>query len=803
MRSQGSRWIYCNMVRIRTLVLQTLLCTASVQFSSDALYAQDSADAAVIDLVDPDRAWPTRSDLEALGRLREIHANLAIGVDTTAISKKLESLSQEMDLLMGLFLKDPPSTGVRRIRDARSEIDRLRIDTEEILQPISAQLKEIEIQRVEAGTILKGAARGTDSLPGSLAAIQRLERTRIRDLARRTLEQCDTAMLALLSVQEKGIRLIVEASLEHDRLTELVVRTEEDVFRRRSPPLWYKEAWELAPFGKVFVRSFRALVDLFLDFGKRFWRSLILFRVALALIALIPVRYLRRSVRGEENTPFSAQMRLLLRYPVQVGAITALVITPLLFQHVPKAILDMFFLGMLFPIAHIFVKENGFVNRVGFYSILVYYVLLKVSNVMLEMTALKHVLLFLVVVLLPRAFVFLKGLLKSDFAHKDRARSLIYLVVTQAFIGWVLHLLGWTRLGNNLITVALEAFFLAIALHIAVTALYEYFLLLADRRYRRTGSVAINLLQAKGTIRKLLDLLSLTFWVISYLQAMDLYELVQGQVLHVMNATHEFASIRFTWGSIVLFVGVFSLALALSELLRKLFQDDGSDHTSPHKARGFVLLMRLGLLIAGLLLAMNLSGIPLDRMTVIIGALGVGIGFGLQNLTNNLVSGIMLALERPVRPGDVIDVKGNQGTVMEIGVRSTRVLSFTGSTLIVPNGMLISELVSNRTLTDRTGEVLMKVSVPASSDMDKVLGIISEIIASSKQSGMPDPSVNLVEIGRAWAQIEVRIWVHDVLFSRAHRTEVLARISKAFRDHGIDLRTHSFEPTTAPPDDPN
>lgn len=97
----------------------------------------------------------------------------------------------------------------------------------------------------------------------------------------------------------------------------------------------------------------------------------------------------------------------------------------------------------------------------------------------------------------------------------------------------------------------------------------------------------------------------------------------------------------------------------------------------------------------------------------------------------------------------------------------------------------------------------MKVSVPASSDMDKVLGIISEIIASSKQSGMPDPSVNLVEIGRAWAQIEVRIWVHDVLFSRAHRTEVLARISKAFRDHGIDLRTHSFEPTTAPPDDPN
>ena len=791
------------MFRTWSAISSTLFASVLCLCITGPLRAQDSANAKALGPLFTDPTGTTLSDLEALGRLREIHASMTIGVDTTRTSVELRRSSIELELLKVQSTASATSNNVRAIRDVRSEIDRIRQNAEVLLRPISTQLEEFELARKEIQALLKASVPVPDSIPGDLATLQRLEHARIDELARRTLGQCDTAMLALLTVQGRGIELIVEASLEHDRLTELVVRAEGDIFRKGSPPLWSAEAWDLPAFGHVFVRSFREVVDLVMDFVSRAWHSLIPFRVLLALILLIPFRYLLRSVRGKESTPYSDNMHMLLRYPMQVGTIAVLAIVPLLFQHVPSLILDLFFLGMLFPIAYIFVKENAFVNRLGFVAILLYYVLLKVSNVMLEMTTPKRVLLLLVVFLIPRAFVFLKGLMKSAFAHKGRARALIYLVTTQALIGWFGHLLGWSRLGNNLITVALEVFFLAIALHIAVTAVYEYLLLLADRHYRRSGSVVVNLLHAKVPIKKLLDLITVVFWGVSYLQAMDIYELVEGQVLYVLNATREFASVRFTWGSILLFVGVFALTLALSELLRKLFQDDEHQHTTPNKARGFVLLMRLGLLIAGFFLAMNLAGIPLDRMTVVIGALGVGIGFGLQNLTNNLVSGIMLALERPVRPGDVIDVKGNQGTVVEIGVRSTRVLSLTGSTLIVPNGMLISELVSNRTLTDRTGEVLMKVSVPANSDMDRVLRIISEIIVGSKLQGMPEPSVNLVEIGRAWAQIEVRIWVHDVLFARAHRTEVLAKISKAFRDHDIDLRTHSFDPTTVLPDEPS
>ena len=92
-----------------------------------------------------------------------------------------------------------------------------------------------------------------------------------------------------------------------------------------------------------------------------------------------------------------------------------------------------------------------------------------------------------------------------------------------------------------------------------------------------------------------------------------------------------------------------------------------------------LILIRLGILSAGILIAFAASGIPIDKLTIIIGALGVGIGFGLQNIVNNLVSGVILAFERPVQIGDAIEVGNRYGVIKEIGIRSGKIVTVEGS----------------------------------------------------------------------------------------------------------------------------
>ena len=98
------------------------------------------------------------------------------------------------------------------------------------------------------------------------------------------------------------------------------------------------------------------------------------------------------------------------------------------------------------------------------------------------------------------------------------------------------------------------------------------------------------------------------------------------------------------------------------------------------------------------MLAVAASGFPLDKLTIIFSAFGVGIGFGLQNITNNLVSGMILAFEKPIQIGDIIEVDGKAGTVKEIGIRSSKLATSDGSEVIIPNADLISHHVENWTV---------------------------------------------------------------------------------------------------------
>ena len=132
------------------------------------------------------------------------------------------------------------------------------------------------------------------------------------------------------------------------------------------------------------------------------------------------------------------------------------------------------------------------------------------------------------------------------------------------------------------------------------------------------------------------------------------------------------------------------------------------------------------MITVGFFLAVSASKFPLDKITIIISAFGIGIGFGLQNIVNNLVSGLILAFEKPIQIGDIIEVDTRSGTIKEIGIRSSKLATSDGAEVIIPNGDLISHHVINWTLSNTNRRVELIVGVAYGSDIEKVKALFNQ-----------------------------------------------------------------------------
>jgi len=297
----------------------------------------------------------------------------------------------------------------------------------------------------------------------------------------------------------------------------------------------------------------------------------------------------------------------------------------------------------------------------------------------------------------------------------------------------------------NLSSVVLHGVFTSVALGMVVllsvrivTSILVVFFKLRKSQNAKALTAMVDATNQR--FQPVLIFIGLVLWVIFTLIGFDVYENVIEWFNESLHMGWTIGDMRFSLGGVLAFVGFFVGALLMAKLAAVIFHDEWMIQALPRGvAPAMSLLLRIIIISIGFYLAMRSAGVDVSKLEFMFGALGVGIGFGLQNVVLNFIAGLILAFERPINLGDTIEVDQEKGVVTNIGVRSSNIRTYSGSEAIIPNGDLISKKVVNWTLEnrDRRSRILMKTS--SSADPEMVIDLLTNI-AKDHELTYSDPA---------------------------------------------------------------
>jgi small-conductance mechanosensitive channel len=279
------------------------------------------------------------------------------------------------------------------------------------------------------------------------------------------------------------------------------------------------------------------------------------------------------------------------------------------------------------------------------------------------------------------------------------------------------------------------------------------------------------------------------------------YQTLFKPLSEVLLAPQTIGAFTFTYQSIFIFFGILILSGIISKIVSLLASDHPSKTGKPGSGGlgSWMLLIRIAIITIGVLLAFVSAGIPMDKFAIILGALSVGIGFGLQTLINNLVSGLIIAFEKPINVGDIVEITGQVGKMKSIGIRSSVVTTWDGADVIIPNGDLLNQHLVNWTLGNSRRRFVLQLGVAYGTDLEKTRQLLLDLMLNDQRIlKNPSPVVLANDFNHSSVDLSLKFWVPHFSIGFDVKSDLILAIDVLFKEHGIvipfpqqDVHLHS------------
>lgn len=502
---------------------------------------------------------------------------------------------------------------------------------------------------------------------------------------------------------------------------------------------------------------------------------------------------MRRINRNPEKDKILSQVRYLKRNVI-IGSLMAFsTYAPLLFGDPTVQVVHAFELLRLLTLTYLiypFITKKGKFFWASFSILWIWYAL---DDLLIDSSFGERWILFVggiaFVMLCLMMLISVKDLV-SDLQQTPLLRVLVIFSLAIGLLSILLNLTGRLTLAKIFGECAMQSLFLGVSLIIVCRMVIEAIYLQTEAYKESRFSAFINFKQLQYRYRRNFFLLAGVVWVIGLARDLMIYDWLFKMGKDFFNQDRMIGHYNFSIGSVVIFFIVIIISSAISRFIKFFFDNEKVLSSGKRSSmNSMVLLFRLTIWILGFLIAVAIAGIPLDKLSLMLGALGVGIGFGLQNIVNNLVSGIILAFERPIQVGDQIEIGTKSGTVKEIGVRSSKLSNSEGADIIIPNGDLLSQQLINWTLQDRTKRSEFMIGVSYQSDLDKVFNLINGLLTTNKQVLQePKPVIIIENFGDYSINIRIQFWIADLGQASIIRSEIMANTKHTLSEAGIQIQ---------------
>ncbi|MGO8927849.1 MAG: mechanosensitive ion channel domain-containing protein [Limisphaerales bacterium] len=732
----------------------------------------------------------------AFASLQSIEGNLSADQATLEIQQDLPVLTRESSVRLEESSKTLSSNpSLQTLQHANREWEAVQKELAEWKRSLTKRITQLDEDRVRLTQLEQVWKATRASVLEAKMPPEILEQVEhVLAAVKRTQDKAEAQQLVVLSLQTR----VAEQDGRAIHTLTAIERAREAFIRRLAvrdgAPIWSAELWSesaqnlMAQSHNSLARQVQALRG-YLDrkSGSLLMQGVLFLAI---LFGLIGVRRTLRRLGGDE----ASHAARVFDSPVATALVLALLATSWIYPEAPRLFLAISGAAAMIPTILVVRK---LIDRRLFpvlNALVVFYFVDQLRVVAASQAVLSRLLL-LVEMLGGGLFVgWLLGPGRLGTAPED---SRFWKAIGKACwvaLGWfaaafIADALGYVSLSKLLGHALLQSAYMALILY-AVVRIIDGLCLsaLSVPPLARLGLVKRHQDLLRSRARGVLTWAAILLWAVYVLEALSLRAPVFQDLREVLTTPWLF---KVSPGDVVLFGITVWASFLVSRIVRFVLEEEvyARVKLAPGLHYSISKMVNYVILVVGFFIGVAVLGFDLTRLTILVGAFGVGLGFGLQNIINNFVSGLILLFERPIKVGDVVQLGDHEGVVKHIGIRASIVEAPNGSEFIVPNASLISETVTNWTLSDRLRRIDLPVAVGGPADARQVMELLKGAAAAQPRVLKdPPPQTLLGSFAGDSMNFELRAWINQTEDWAQIRSELALGVRAALAERNIAVK---------------